>query len=801
MTDAMESGERAAPLRSVEPSDPCIGVPRGLLDGVDRAAGRVAYVDDLRLPGLLHGCFLRSPHAHARIVSIDATDARASPGVHAVITGQETPHRYGVMPAGRDETGLAQEKVRYLGEEVVAVAALRADVARDAAAKVRVVYEPLPACLDVERATHPDAPRIHAEYERNIAREYHHVFGEPDVGFAKADVIVEDTFFHPRVTHAAIEPHGTIAQWGSGDTVTLWTSTQTPRHVQRGIATALGVPERSVRVIPCAVGGGFGGKSETLPHDVAAAVLARITGRPVRFSLSREEVFTLHRGRPESHIKMRLGMSRDGRITAVECETIQDGGAYVSYGVATILYSGALLAAIYDIRDFRFDGYRILTNKPPCGAMRGHGTIGARHAFESLLDRAAVQMGLDPAEARRRDLLRPNTVTANQLRVTSYGYPECIERVVEASGWKEKRGRLPFGRGVGLAGSHYVSGAANSIVRGDHPQATVSLLAERDGSVSLFTGASEIGQGSDTAQAVIVASTLGLRPEDIRIVSGDTALTPFDQGTYSSRVTMMTGRATLDAAKLLARRLRTEAAKALDVSESQLELRSGQIATRDGRRSLSFHDALSLAVEKEGALLYKGSFWTPRAARGGSFRGAGVGPGVSYSYAAQVVEVAIDLETGELRVDRVWAAHDCGRALNPLAVRGQVQGSVWMGLAQALVEEQRFSEQGLLFNGSLLEYKMPTSLDSPPVDVFIVESDDPDGPFGAKEAGEGSLAAVIPALANAIYDAIGVWINDLPITPEKVLAALDESQNVGARPRRRTIHPTVPPLETVDCSP
>jgi 4-hydroxybenzoyl-CoA reductase subunit alpha len=746
-----------------------------LLDGHERVTGRKLYVEDIQLAGMLHARFLRSPHAHAKILSIDTSKVLALPGVKAVITGQDTPRKYGVMPIGHDETALAVDKVRYVGEEVAAIAAVSDEVADAALEKIVVEYETLPLYLSPASAMRARSEWIHDDRPRNVEKEYHHVFGNPEAGFEAADLVVEDSFFHPRVTQAAIEPHGAIGRYDGEGRYTIWTSTQTPRHVQRGVALALGVPERLIRVIPCAVGGGFGGKSETFSQDVVSAMLAHRTAQPVRMRLTREETFLLHRGRPENHVHMRLGMSRGGKITAIDCETIQDGGAFCGYGVATILYSGALLGAIYDIENIRYDGYRILTNKPACGPMRGHGTLAARHACEALLDRAALELGLDPIAARQTNLLRPDSRTVNDLRVTSYGYPECIERVVEASGWHSKRKKLPRGQGIGFGGSHYVSGAANSISRGNFPHSTVVLEADRDGAITLFSGAVEIGQGCDTAQAIIVATALGLEPTDVRVVSGDTGLTPTDLGSYSSRVTFMTGNAALEAARKLGDKILARAQRELD-DDADLFFSRGEIKSRsEPSFSMPFLKALRLAIEEEGTLVTRGSYWPPREAQGGAFRGAGVGPGVSYSYSAQVAQVSVDTETGEICVERIWAAHDCGKAINPVAVRGQVEGSVWMGVGQALSEEIRFSPTGLLLNGGLLEYKVPGSIDSPPVEVIIVESGDPEGPLGAKEAGEGSVAAVIPAITNAIYDAVGVWITELPVTPEKVLAAMERA--------------------------
>jgi 4-hydroxybenzoyl-CoA reductase subunit alpha len=408
--------------------------------------------------------------------------------------------------------------------------------------------------------------------------------------------------------------------------------------------------------------------------------------------------------------------------------------------------------------------------------MRGHGTVNTRFAFESLLDTVADALGLDPAEMRLRNQLKPPCLTVNQLRVTSYGYPECIRQVVEKSGWKEKRGKLPFGKGVGIGGSHYVSGAANPIIRSRMPHTTVNLKVDRDGAVTLYTGASEIGQGSDTIQAQLVAEELGVNLNRVKLVAADTEVTPIDLGSYSSRVTFMAGNACLDAARNLKKKILAVVAEQWGVEPEVLQAREERICVSNGTgQSMSFDDAVVAAIERYGGLVASGSYAPPKEARGGKFKGAGVGPSPAYSYSAQVAEVSVDPETGAVTVERITAAHDCGRALNPVNVEGQVIGSVWMGLGQALQEEMIWN-QGRLMNPSLLEYKSPSTLESPQVDAIIVESIDPEGPLGAKEAGEGSLAATIPAVANAIYDAVGVRITSLPITPEKILRALREKQ-------------------------
>jgi len=509
-----------------------------------------------------------------------------------------------------------------------------------------------------------------------------------------------------------------------------------------------------------------------------------LTGRPVKITYTREEVFLAHRGRPRTIVELRTGVKRDGRLTAVEARIVQDGGAYCGYGPVTILYSGQLLNAMYDIPNVKFDGYRVLTNKPACGAMRGHGTVNARFAFETQLDMIAATLGVDPAEIRRRNLLTPPCVTINGLRVLSYGYPECIERVVEQSGWKDKRGKLPFGKGIGLAGSHYVSGAANPIIRAMMPHSTVNISVDRSGTVTVFSGAAEIGQGSDTMLVQLVAHELGLSLDRISLVAADTARTPVDLGSYSSRVTFMAGNAALAAAREARKRILAAAAVKLATTPENLATEDGKVFCRDDRRlTISFEDAAALTCGPEEKFDVTGIYTTPKESQGGKFKGGGVGPSPAYSYSAQVAEVTVDPETGEVKVDRIVAAHDCGKALNPLTVEGQVEGSVWMGLGQALQEEMVW-EKGRLMNAGLLEYRSASTLESPTIEPILVESNDPEGPLGAKEAGEGSLAAAIPAVANAIYDAVGVWITTLPITPEKILKALEEKQKSEVRSQK-----------------
>jgi len=760
------------------PTKSSLGARIPMVDSVDKVTGAGKYTDDLTLPGTLVGKILHSPHAHARILFIDTSAAGRLPGVHAVVTGRETPVKYGILPVGHDETIFATDKVRYIGDNVAGVAAESESVAEEALRLIKVDYEVLPAYFDPEQSMQADTNLIHDRKPRNIEKEYHHHFGNVEAGFAEADYIRDDRFECAEVTHAALEPHSTLAKFDADGSATVWSSTQVPYYLMRTLAATLELPEEKVRVIKPLVGGGFGGKSEVIPLELAAAVLARQAGAPVKITYTREEVFYAHRGRPRQIVELKTGVKRDGKITAIEARIIQDGGAYCSYGVVTILYSGQLLNAMYDIPNVKFDGYRVLTNKPACGAMRGHGTVNSRFAFETQLNMIAEVLGIDPAEIRRRNLLQPPCVTVNGLRVLSYGYPECLEKVVEQSGWKQKHGKLPFGKGIGLAGSHYVSGAANAIVRAEMPHTTVDLSIDRSGAVTIYTGAAEIGQGSDTMQVQVVAAELGIGLGRVKIVAADTARTPVDLGSYSSRVTFMAGNAAIAAAREAKKQILTAAAQKLATTPENLAMEGDRITCRDPAwrdLSLSFAEAAALAVGPDGTLRASGSYSPPASAQGGKYKGAGVGPSPAYSYSAQTAEVTVDPETGEAKVDRIIAAHDCGKAINPLTVEGQVQGSVWMGLGQAVQEEMMW-QGGRLMNPGLLEYRSASTLESPPIETIIVESNDPEGPFGAKEAGEGSLAATIPAVVQAIHDAVDVWITSLPVTPEKILKALEEKR-------------------------
>ena len=815
-----------------------IGKPIAMVDAAGKTTGAGKYTDDIHVPGMLVGKILHSPYPHAWIKSIDTSRAKALDGVVAVITGEDAPNPYGILPVGHDETALAVGKVRYVGDHVACVAAINEEIAEQALELINVDYEPLPAYFDPEESMKAETDLIHQNRPHNLEKDYHHVFGDPDKGFAEADYVHEARYIANEVTHAAMEPHCTLASFeldphtGVLGRLTVWSSTQVPYYLQHKLSLVLEMPMSQIRVIKPLVGGGFGGKSEIIPLEIIAAVAARAAKAPVKITYTREEVFWAHRGRPRTIVDLKTGVKNDGRVTSVACKVIQDGGAYCSYGVVTILYSGALLGALYDIPNIRYDGYRVLTNKPACGAMRGHGTVNVRFAFESQMDEIATALKLDPAEMRRVNLLKPPTVTVNGLRVLSYGLPECIDQAVTRSGWNERKGKMPKGRGLGMACSHYVSGAANSIIRSDMPHSTVNIKIDRDGGVVVYTGASEIGQGSDTMTAQVVAEVLGCDLARVKVIAADTDLTPIDLGSYSSRVTFMAGNAALRAAEEVKKNIVSAAAKRMNCAPEDVIIRDDHVYKRaalagdhepsaaeileekdaprgyvDGqilrgsvlqtrkkegpKEHMSFEEAVVSAIDFHGALTGTGSYAPPIEARGGKHKGGGVGPSPAYSYSAQVAEVSVDEETGAVTVHKIWAAHDCGRALNPVAVEGQVIGSVWMGLGQALEEEMVWKD-GLLMNPGLLEYRSPSSAESPEIECIIVESVDPEGPFGAKEAGEGSLAAAIPAISNAIYHAVGVRLRESPFTPERILAALRVKKGMKRIEMTESVDPTAP---------
>ncbi|MCA1636344.1 MAG: molybdopterin-dependent oxidoreductase [Acidobacteria bacterium] len=761
-----------------------VGKPFRKVDARSKCMGQTRFADDIVLPRMLYAKLLRSHEPHALIKSIDTSKAEAVPGVIAVITGQDLPIPYGILPVSQDEHPLCVDKVRFIGDPVAAVAAVDEDTAFEAMNLIEVVYERLQTITSIEEGVMIEEPRIHDYGDHgNVHKAVHLEFGDMEEGFREADLIREDVFFYEGNTHLPMEQHAAVAHFDADDKLTLWSSTQTPHYVHKALAKTLELPAAHVRVIATPNGGGFGGKSDPFNHEIVACKLSMLTKRPVKITLTREEVFYCHRGRHPVLMKIKTGVKRDGAITAMDFQSFLDGGAYGSYGVASTFYTGALQTVTYDVPRYRFRGLRAFTNKPPCGPKRGHGTPQPRFALEVQLDKIADELKLDPAEMRLKHLVEPYSVTANYLRVGSMGLGKCIEKVVEGSDWKNKFRRLPYGKGVGIACSSYICGAGLPIYWNNMPHSGVQLGLDRGGGVRVQCGSIDIGQGSDSILAYIVAEILGIDPFDIRVLTADTDLTPVDLGSYSSRVTLMTGNAAVQAAERARELLSKAVAEKLGVPQENLSFAERRVFDVENPEvGVTFAEAVVHAEQKFGTIATVGSYVPPRSP--GKFKGAGVGPSPAYSYSAAVAEVDVDFETGFITVERVYIGHDIGQSINPLLVLGQVEGGVYMGLGEALMEEMVYRANRNVVHKfpSMLEYKSPTTLEMCDVITYLVEDADPNGPFGAKEVGQGPLLPVMPAVANAVFDAVGVRVDEVPITPEKVLAAL-RAKAQGKEPR------------------
>ncbi|MFY9316469.1 MAG: molybdopterin cofactor-binding domain-containing protein [Burkholderiales bacterium] len=765
-----------------------VGRPRRRVDGRAKVTGQLRFADDLSLPRMLHCKLLRSPHPHALVESIDTGKAGKHPGVHLVLTRKDFPVPFGIMPVSLDEHPLT-DRVRHVGDPVAAVIAIDEQTADRALGLIQVRYAPLKTISDPEEALKNPEPRIHDYGEQgNIHRNQSYEFGDVDEALAQSDHVFEDLFFYQGNTHLPMEEQATLATVEGDGKLLVTSSTQNPHYLHRQLARVLQMPAARIRVVASPNGGGFGGKCDPANHEMVVAKAALVLGRPVKICLTREEVFYQHRGRHPVLMKMRTGVTRDGKLTAMHLQTLLDGGGYGSHGPASTFYTGVLTPVTYELPRFKFEACRTFTNKPACGPKRGHGTPQPRFGQEVQLDKIAEKLKMDPAELRLGIVNKPDSLTANWLRIGSIGLADCIREVVARSDWKKKFGKMGLGKGVGLACSTYMCGAGLPIYWNKLPHSGVQLLLDRSGQVTVFCGATEIGQGSDDVLATIVAEVLGIGTDLVRCVTGDTGITPVDLGSYSSRVTIMMGNAAMEAAEKVKAQLAQAAAEQLEVVPNGLVFSQGRVFHPENtNKSMSFGEAVEFAEAKFGTLGAVGSYTPPKPP--GKYKGSGVGPSPAYSFTACVVEAEVDPKTGWIHVPKIWIAHDIGRTLNPVLAKGQVIGGVYMGLGEALMEEQAFRRlpeklsQALVHRmPSMLEYKSLTALDMPEVDVALIEDPDPNCPFGAKEVGQGPLLPVMPALANAIYDAVGVRIDEIPVTPDKVLKAL-ELKAEGKPPR------------------
>ena len=776
-----------------------VGKPRRRVDARAKVTGQLRFADDLSMPRMLHAKLLRSPHPHAVVEGVDAERAKQHAGVHLVLTGADFPFPFGIMPVSVDEYPLARERVRYVGDPVAAVIAKDEQTAVEALHLIDVRYRLLPPVASAEEGLQRPEPRIHDYGEQgNIHRNQSYEFGDVSEALANADLVFEDLFFYEGNTHLPMEQQASLACIDPDGRLQVSSSTQNPHYLHRQLARVLQMPETQIRVIATPNGGGFGGKCDPGGHEFVVSKAALVLGRPVKIGLTREEVFYVHRGRHPVLMKMKTGVTKDGKLTGMHLQTLLDGGGYGSHGPASTFYTGVLTPVTYHYPRFKFEACRVFTNKPACGPKRGHGTPQPRFGQEVQLDKIAERLGMDPAQLRLANLTKADSLTASWLRIGSNGLAQCIRKVTEMSGWQEKHRKLPRGRGVGLACSTYMSGAGVAIYWNKMPHSGVQILLDRSGAVIVYCGATEIGQGSDDVLAGLVAEALGAEIANVRVVSGDTGITPVDLGSYSSRVTIMAGNAALQAAERLRASIAAVVSETLGTLPDRVVFSQGRVFAADNAGAgMSFVEAVAMAEAALGTLSAVGSYSPPKAP--GKYKGAGVGPSPAYSFSACVVEVEVDERTGWIHVPKIWLAHDIGRALNPTLARGQVIGGVYMGLGEALMEEQSFRRLPEKLSGalvhrapSMLDYKSLTALDMPEVEVALIEQEeemrDPNCPYGAKEVGQGPLLPVMPAVANAIFDALGVRIDEIPITPDKVLRALQEKdKRVGP-----TSFPAVP---------
>jgi 4-hydroxybenzoyl-CoA reductase alpha subunit len=748
------------------------GIPR--VDAKDKVTGQAKYAADIEIPGMLWCKILRSPLPHAKILNIDITRAKRVIGVKAIITGKDFQgFRWGWMPATRDEPPLADDKVRYYGEGVAAVAAVDEDTAEEALELIKVDYEELPGVFDPEEALKEGAPVIHEYRPNNISWEFHMDFGDVEKGFSEADLVREDRFATGRVIQGFLEPCSAIAYWEGGG-VTIWAAKQSPYFLYRHIAQCFKLPLNKVRVIQPFVGGGFGGtKNDSVAGDFCVVMLSKITGRPVKFIYTMEEVMISARRRHNAIIYNKMGMKKDGTITAMQSKLIADGGAYTAIGPLTMYLTGCISTLPYKLPNFKHDAYRVFTNNPVSAAMRGHGVTHTRFAAEIQMEMMAEELGLDPIEVRLKNAIEAPHETVNKVTVLSCGLKEGLLKLKESKLWKEREKEKRKNHiliGVGVSGTAYLGGARQ---RGHQAAAAVLRLCE-DGSIEYLTGATDAGQGSDTVLLQIIAEELGVPPEQIDIQRVDSAYTPVDPGTYGSRVTALAGEAAMKAARDLKRQLAEIAAKEWNVKPEDIVFKNGKVFVKDNEeKGLPFRKMAQIACYSGSGRVLVGRGHSEYGIEPLDFE-KGIGnAGTSYSFTSQLTRVEVDAETGFVKCTDMIIAHDCGKPLNPAIVESQNQGAAVQGLGQAIYEEFKM-DKGKTLNPNFADYKIPTALDVPNIEVIHILTEDPNVPYGAKEASEGAIVSSPPSVVSAIHDATGIWFKELPVTPEKIALALRE---------------------------
>ena len=756
-------------------------VPR--VDAKEKVTGEAKYAADYSLPDMLWCKLLRSPYPHARILNIDASRAERLPGVKAVVTGKDFGGwTWGWMLTTRDEPPLAVDKVRYMAEAVAGVAATDEDIAEEATELIKVDYEELPGVFDPEEAMGEGAPKVHDYVKNNISVEYHWHFGDVEKAFGQSYIVHEDKFRTSRATHGYLEPPAILAIYDGAGYITVWASKQSPYFHYRHLAACFRLPLSRIRVIQPFIGGGFGGtKNDSIAGDFCAVILSKKTGRPIKYVESMEEELVTSRRRHSMIVYSKMGMTRDGILTAIQHRVIADGGGYTAIGPLALYLAGFATTLPYHLPNFKYDGYRVFTNNPVQAAMRGHGVTHTRFAAEIQMEMIAEKLGIDPVEIRMRNAInhpQPGTIyeTINKVTLKTCGLKEAIQKVSEDPIWRDRNKMLrkkdDISWGVGLSCAPYLGGARQL---GHQACAAIVRVCE-DGTVNLITGATDCGQGSDSVLCMIVAEELGVKLENIDIKRVDTAYTPVDPGSYGSRVTILAGQATQKAAREVKKQLLEVAARAWHIKSEEVEIKEGVVfVISEPEKNLPFDKLARMACYSGTGAVIMGTGYSSYGLEPLDLT-TGIGNGgTSYSFTVQSARVGVDMGTGKIMVTDFTIASDCGRLLNPIGAEGQIEGGSVQGLGQTLYEDF-VMDRGRTLNPTFLDYKMPLSMDVPNIKLIDIVTDDPDGPFGAKEASEGSIVSAPPAVVSAIHDATGVWIKELPVTPERLLKAIEEKE-------------------------
>jgi 4-hydroxybenzoyl-CoA reductase alpha subunit len=744
-----------------------IGKRVGNVDGWEKVTGTAVYTIDMVLPNMLYGKILRSPHPHAKILSISTQRAEQLPGVKIVLTGKDTPGlKSGIWRSYRelcDEEILCRDKVRYVGDAVATVAAIQEDIAEEALGLIDVDYEILPAAFDPLDAMKPDAAEIHEGCERNMNVYRQIEWGDADAAFEECDHVREDTFYCSSQAHAALETHCAIASFSHDRKLTVWTSTQSPYYTQVLLSDALGLREGDIKILKPHTGGAFGGKLSLDSAQFCASLLSMKLMRPVKIVLTRSEEFTSTKRRTAIHYNLKLGAKKDGTLLAKKVRAITEGGAYTALGGTALYLTGFFSSFPYKFPNFQYDGFRVYTNNETASACRGFGAPQANFVSESQVDMMAEDLGIDPVQLRLKNGMTPNHIIPDQAVIQSCGLQQCLEAIRKHI---KQRGPLPENHGIGISAYGFMSGGIFNWIDTPYAFAAAMVKVNVDGKVDLFTGATDIGQGSNTTLAMICAEELGVHLDDITLHVGDTSVCPVDLGAWGSRQTLMSGNAVKMAAADAKRQLLEVAAYHLKPNiVYDLNIKDHWVHyTERPYRGVSYFDVVKDAIRgKQGNTIVGNGHYTPH--------GKGmVSP--AYSFGVQAVEVKVDPETGHVALKHITTAHECGKVINPIGLEGQVEGASIMAAGWALTENLQ-SRNGKILNDSFRDYKLLLAEDVPQMTLLEVDTYEPEGPYGAKEAGEGLTIPTGAAIANAIYNAVGVRIKDMPITPEKILRALE----------------------------